>query len=106
MADQRVILGQVAPQAAADTLLFSATTETTVSTLFACATSGAATVRIWVRRKGEATSLKQYLYYEEPLAGPETMAVTAGITLGVGDDIMVRCSAATVAFSAFGTVKS
>lgn len=100
-----MILGQVNPQLGADTLLYSATTETVVSTIFACTCGTLAAVSIWVRRKGETTATKQYLYYEESLASPETMAVTAGITLAVGDDIMVRSTAANTAFSAFGTVR-
>jgi hypothetical protein len=105
MAERRKILGQVNPQAAADTLLYSATSETVVSTIFACTCGSIAAVRIWVRRNGEATSTKQYIYYNESLASPETMAVTAGITLDVGDDIMVRSDVANTAFSAFGTVR-
>jgi hypothetical protein len=105
MAERRMILGQVNPQAAADTLLYSATSETVVSTIFACTCGTAAAVRIWVRRKGEATATKQYVYYSESLIHPETMAVTAGITLDVGDDIMVRSSVGDTAFSAFGTVR-
>ena len=100
-----MILGQVNPQAAADTLLYSATSETVVSTIFACTCGSAAAIRIWVRRKGEATATKQYLYYNESLGNPESMAVTAGITLGIGDDIMVRSDVADTAFSAFGTVR-
>ena len=100
-----MILGQVAPPNNTAALLYSATTETTVSTIFACSFGATSTIRIWVRRRGETTTTKQYLYYDEPLGNPETLALTAGITLEPGDDIMVYCTTvASVAFSAFGAV--
>lgn len=106
MADRRKILGQVAPPAGTSTLLYSATSETTISTIFGCNTGGApGTFRLWVRRKGEETSSKQYLYYDESLGIAESIAITCGITLDVGDDVMVNVNPGTISFNAFGVVR-
>lgn len=106
MAERRGILGQVDPANTTDTLLYvcPADTEAIVSTVFACNRNGAArTIRLRAARAGQAAAaLHQYIYYDVNVPLNDTIALTAGITLGPGDALYVYRSASDVNFSAFG----
>ena len=107
MVDALKILGQISPPATTEEAIVSASKPSIVSTLFVCnTTASAVTYRLWIRKGAEDTATKQYIYYDDELQANETIAVTAGITLGVGDILMGYGSVAGIAFTACGLDKS
>jgi glucose-6-phosphate dehydrogenase assembly protein OpcA len=99
------VLGQVVPTAATLTTLYTvpASTTTVVSTIVACNTSAVGTsFRIAVRPAGASIDPKHYIYYDIPLAGNDTFAITFGISLATTDVVSVYATLATLSFSIFG----
>lgn len=100
------VLGQSNPAANTLTSLYTvpAATSTVVSTIAVCNQSETATTfRLAIRVGGEALSIKQYVNYDTPLPGNDTITLTIGMTLAAGDVISVHAGAATVSFNAFGS---
>ena len=105
MADTIKVLGQANPGATTETDLYTvpANTSTTVSSIIVCETAGGTpTFRVAVRPVGLVVETKHYVFYDRALTANQTFVLTAGITLGQGDIIMVYASDANVAFSVFG----
>lgn len=105
MATTLKILGQTAPAATTETDLYTcpASTTTVVSTVVVANRSAtAATFRVSASVDGAATANKDYLAYDVPLNGNETMAFTLGITIDASDKLRVYASTANLSFSAFG----
>jgi hypothetical protein len=105
MADAPKVLGQSIPAAGTLTTLYTVpgATSTVVSTLMACNQSLAATViRVSIAVAGAADTAKQYVYYDLPLAGLDTFAVTAGWALATTDLIRVQAANGNVSFNLFG----
>lgn len=99
------VLGQVAPLATTETLLYTvpASTGTVISTLTVCNRNAtAATFRVSVAVGGGATANKDYIYYDLTIGGNDTFAATFGITLAATDKVQVYASTANLSFSAFG----
>lgn len=106
MANNFLVLGQVAASATTDTTLYTtpAATQAVVSTIFVC--NRATTVgkfRIAVRPDGVAIANQHYLFYDAPIDGNATVPITTGITLGDTDVITVYSSSGSLSFSAFGS---
>lgn len=100
------VLGQVNPSANTLTTLYTvpAETSTVVSTIAVCNQAENATAfRLAVRVNGEAITTKQYINYDTPLPGNDTITLTIGMTLAAGDVLSVYTGAATVSFNAFGS---
>lgn len=98
------VLAQRSPGAASLEDLFTATTETIVSSLTVCNTnSTAVTFRIRVAPAGAADATSQALYHEVDLPAEDTFIATVGLTLANTDVIRVQASATNVAFHAYGT---
>lgn len=99
------VLGQAAPAATTLTDLYTvpASTQTTVSTIFACnQNAGKIKFRISVAIGGAANTAAQYLYFDAELLGNSTFAATVGLTLAATDVIRVRTDTANVSFNVFG----
>jgi hypothetical protein len=106
MATTYKVLGQVSPEATTDTNLYTvpASTETVASTLVICNRSTtSATYRVAVRVAGATVSNKDYIAFDAPIPGSDTIALTLGLTLGATDVVTVRASTADVSFSVFGS---
>jgi hypothetical protein len=101
------VLGQAAPADTNNANLYTAPTATqaVVSTISVTNdTAASATFRIYIRKNGAAAAAVNTLYFDTPLAGNSTLMITAGLTLGPGDIITVRSSAADAfTFQAFGS---
>lgn len=100
------VLGQSNPSANTLTTLYTvpAATSTVVSTVAVCNQSETATTfRLAIRIGGEALSVKQYINYDTPLPGNDTITLTIGMTLAAGDVISVYAGAGAVSFNAFGS---
>lgn len=105
MADLAKLLGQNAPAATTETDLYTVpgATNTTVSTIIVCNRGAtAATFRISIADGGGATTNKDYLYYDLPLAANDSYAATLGITLEATDKVKVYASTANLSFNLFG----
>lgn len=100
------ILGQANPSANTDTSLYTvpASTSTVCSTLVICnqAATGA-TFRIAIRQNGAALTASQYVSYDSPINANDSITLTIGMSLGVGDIVSVRANSATVSFNLFGS---
>lgn len=100
------VLGQSAPAATTDTTLYTvpAATQTVVSTLVICNRSTvSATYRVAIRVAGTTLVNKDYIAFDSPIPGSDTIALTLGLTLGATDVVTVRASTADVSFNIFGS---
>lgn len=112
MTENRIkVLGQAFPNAATLTTLYSVpstwgatpTNSAVVSTITACNQSATATsIRIRVSVAGAGVASKDYIAYDVPINGNETISFTLGVTLNATDAIQVYADLATVSFNAFG----
>lgn len=105
MATTRKILGQVAPSATSETVMYTvpASTSCVVSSLSVCNRAGTAgTFRVSVSAGGVATANKDYLAYGFAIAANDALTVTRGLTLAAGDVVRVYASSADMSFSIFG----
>jgi len=102
MATIKGMLGQVAPGATSDTALYTvpASKNATVKVIVTNR-SGATSFRVWVRVNAEATADKQYMAYEQAIAGNDSES-TVSFMVGGGDIVMVRAASANVSFSCTG----
>jgi len=99
------VLGQSAPAAATSTTLYTcpASTQTVLSCVIVCNRSGVPTsFRLSVDVNGAGDSDPDYIAYDVPIEGNETIALAHGVTIDATD--LLRCYAllATLTFSAFG----
>jgi len=98
------VLGQSFPAAATATLLYTADTQTVVSSLVVCNQSAVPTTfRVSIRVSGVSDATKQYLYYDVPIDGNDTFVSTIGITLNATDLVYVYSTLSTVSFNLFGS---
>ena len=106
MATTYKVLGQITPNAASATTLYTvpAATQTVVSTLIACNQDTATcTIRVAVRPNGETLASKHYLAFEVTLAAQQTITFTLGITADASDVLTIQSSNAVTSFNAFGS---
>lgn len=105
MAISYKVLGQSAPSATTLTTLYTvpAATSTVVSTItVANRDSGATTFRIAVRPAGAGIATSQYVSFDAPILGNDTISLTLGITLATSDVLSVYGGTANLTFNAFG----
>lgn len=99
------VLGQSNPLATTATTLYTvpSATQAIVSTLtIANLVATATSFRVAIRVGGATLASAQYVAYDVPLAGADTITLTLGLTLGAGDIVTVYAGSATVAFGLFG----
>lgn len=99
-------LGQLNPSATTATDLYTApiSTSAVISTLtITNQSSSAGSFRVSVRVAGAAANAKQYLAYDVPIPGNDTIIMTLGITLATTDVITVYSSSANISFNLFGS---
>ena len=104
MAVTKRVLGQNAPSATTLTDLYTVGSgkQTTISSVVVCNRSSVATsFRISVSLASEENP-KQYLYYDTPIPGNDTLIATIGVTLAATDKLRCFATLATLSFSAFG----
>ena len=100
------VLGQVNPSATTATTLYTtpSSTDTVASTLTIANLAGtAATFRVAVRPGGATLESKHYIAYDVTIAALDTLTLTLGITLDVGDVVTVYASTASMAFNLYGS---
>lgn len=109
MADTYKVLGQSNPVVTTLTDLYTvpAATSVVASTLVITNRSATATsFRASVAIAGAADANQQYIAYDVPIAGNETIALTIGITLAATDKVRVYATLATLSFNLFGVEKT
>jgi len=105
VSDNLKVLGQAAPAATTETVLYTVPdmSQTTVSSIVVCNRSGSArTYRVNVSVAGATTGNKEYLFYDKSLAANTTEAHVIGITLNQTDEVKVYSDAAHLSFNLFG----
>ena len=105
MAEIYKILGQSAPAATTPTDVYTvgATTEAIVSTITVCNRSAAAdTFRIATLVGGGTVANTDYIAYDHPIAGNETVAFTLGVGMATTDQVEVYAGTANLTFQVFG----
>lgn len=99
------VLGQSAPAAATSTTLYTvpASTETVLSCVIVCNRSAVATsFRLSVDVNGAGDTDADYIAYDVPIEGNESIALAHGVTLDATDLLRCLATLATLTFSAFG----
>lgn len=99
------VLAQTNPSATTltDSYTVPGGSDAVISSIFACNRSSTpTTVRVSVAVAGAGDDNKQYIAYDLPLAGNDSIPICAGITVGTTDVIRVYAHDATVTFSIFG----
>lgn len=105
MANAWKVLGQSAPSAATSTTVYTcpASTQTIVSSIVVCNRSSTATAfRVSVDVNGAGDTDADYLAYDMPIGGNESIALGHGVTIDASDLIRVYATLATLTFSVFG----
>ncbi len=105
MANAWKVLGQSAPSAATSTTLYTVpgATQVVISSITVCNRSNVGTsFRVSIDVNGAGDSNEDYIAYDVPIAGNETIAIGQGVTLDASDLIRVYATLATLTFGAFG----
>lgn len=105
MADTIKVLGQLAAAATTVETLYTVPNlaQTTTSSLVVCnRTGGVLTYRVSVYEFGDSINDKQYLYYDQTLAGNTTFTAVLGLTLAQADIVKTFASATGLTFNLFG----
>lgn len=106
MATTYKVLGQIVPNAASATTVYTvpAATQAVISTITVCNQNANSTnIRIAVRPDGATLDTKHYLVYDLTLATGQTATFTLGVTADASDVVTVYSSAATCSFNVFGS---
>jgi len=109
VADTYKVLGQSNPLATTLTDIYTvpAATSVVVSTIVIANRSATGTsFRISVAIAGAADNNVQYIAYDVPIGGNESISLTLGITLAATDKVRVYATLATLTFSIFGVEKT
>lgn len=107
MPQSHKVLGQSAPSATTDTVLYtcpsSPSTQAVISSVVICNRAAtAATYRIAIRVNAAALANSQYICFDASIPGNDSTVLTSGICCGPGDIVSVYASSANLSFSAFG----
>ncbi len=105
MTDTFKVLWQSKPGAASltDTTAVPGASSWMISTITICNQSAVATsFRISVAIAGAADTPAQYIAYDAPIDGNDTVVLTLGISMATTDLIRVYNTLATCSFNAFG----
>ena len=103
MAISYLVLGQSIPSATTNTDLYTASIQTVCSTLSVCNLSTSTNFRVAVRIGGAALTNSQYIVYDNYVNQYDTVFLTLGITMGVGDIMTVYSGSGSVSFNLFGS---
>jgi hypothetical protein len=105
MTDTFKVLAQTSPSAATPENAYEVpggTSAVISSIVVANRSATATTFRISVAVGGEADDVKQYLYYDAPIDGNDTVPLTLGISLAETDVVRVYATLATLSFNISG----
>ncbi len=100
VSDVEGILGQAAPGATSDTLLYRMQSNETIRCYCIVTERGGASAafRIWLRKNGEATDNKQYIAYDTNIDANDSLS-SVKFSISKDDEVYVRASTADVSFN-------
>ena len=105
MANTLKVLSQTNPLAATltDSYTVPGATSAAISSIMVCNRSGTATTfRLSLAVAGAADNNIQYIAYDVPISGNDTIAFTVGVTLAATDVVRVYATLATLSFNVLG----
>jgi hypothetical protein len=105
MAETYKVLAQSNPSAATLTASYAvpSSTSAVVSSIVVCNRSATPTAfRISIQKANAADSNEQYIAYDVPIGGNQTITFTLGVTLAATDELNVYATLATLSFNVFG----
>jgi len=109
MSETIKVLGQSAPSATTETVLYTvpAATSTVASSLVVCnrGTSDT-TFRVSISVGGGATANEDYIYYDVILAQADTFIATVGLTMAASDVVRVYAGNGNLSFSLYGVERT
>ena len=86
-----------------DVYTVPASTIAVISTLVICNRSAVATTfRISIAVAGAADDVKQYIFYDIPIAGNDSFVASLGVALAATDKVRAYIGAATLSITLFG----
>lgn len=101
------ILGQSAPANTSNADLYTcpASTQTVISSIVICNTTGLdATARVFIRNNAAAAATSNAIIYDVTIPANGTASYSLGITIDASDVITIRSgTASALTFSAFGS---
>lgn len=105
MATTYKVLGQSAPVATTQTMLYTvpALTQAVCSTLSICNRGVSTTFRIAIQPAGAALSNEHYVVYDNYVEQYDTVLMTVGFALNTTDVVSVYAGSANLSFSLFGS---
>jgi hypothetical protein len=105
MATLYKVLGQSAPAAETDTVLYTVPSATyaVVSTLSVCNRGVSTTFRVAVRPDGATLANEHYIVYDNYVNAGDSVFLTLGITMDAADVVTVYAGTADMSFSLFGS---
>jgi hypothetical protein len=106
MAIRYKILGQAAPSAQANTLLYTVPTgkDVVVSTIsVANRSDGEVKFRVALVPYGQSIATKHYIAYSTPCAGNDSTFITVGLTASAGDMVYVYADTDKLSFNLSGS---
>lgn len=106
MATAYKVLGQSAPLAVTETVLYTVPVGdmAVASSLIVCNRGSVqGSFRVSIAVGGGVTGNKDYLYYDLLIAGNDTFIATIGITLSAGDSVKVYAANGNLSFSLYGS---
>jgi hypothetical protein len=103
MAVSYQVLAQNAPASNTNTDILTTTTQVVCSTLVVCNRSTSTTYNIAVRVGGATLANSQYIVYNGLINTNDTVFLTLGMTLAVGDVVTVNSGNGSLSFSMFGS---
>lgn len=104
MTDTVKVLAQSSPSAGVLTDVYTVpgATSALVSTIKVCNRGAATTFRISIAVAGAADEVKQYIYYDLPLAANDVYSATEGWSLATTDVVRASSVSGQVSFNLFG----
>lgn len=106
MPNTYLVLGQVAPLATTETLLYTVPGATSAVISSVTVTNRGATTttfRVSISVAGAATTNKDYLYYDVPIPANDTFIATVGLTMAATDVARVYAGNANLSFGLWGS---
>jgi hypothetical protein len=106
MAVSYKILGQSAPTSGSVVTLYTvpSSTNAIVSSIIICnRDTTTSTFNVSVLKNGNTASNKDFIYSDLSVEGNDTFVANIGITLDIGDKVIVASSSDNLSFSLFGS---
>lgn len=104
MPEKKSRLGAIAPTINTDTVLFTATRETVISSLSICYHGSANDTQVFVSHSiGSGVEDEDYIFNNLSIYKSDTFIATIGICMSIGDSLIVRSTQPNTSFILWGS---